>query len=308
MLTRRAAHGAALLAVVVAGVAVTVAVATPDPPVETRPAAMAAAAADAPIDELLAARSAALATGDQAAWLAPIDPAAVALRAEQQALFARLRALPLQTWTYARSGDRWVVRYQLTGDEQPSEVPVTPHARRGDDGWRLTALDQQATALWDLDGLRVVEGERSLVLGAADLDGLRAWAAAADEAVTAVDTAWGTDWARRLVLVLPEQWSEVAGLLDGRGYPGYAALATSIDPTGRAAGQRILINQVEVAGLSDRSRRALVTHEAVHVATAGLAGVPLWLSEGLADFVAFSANNVAADETVPVLASRGARR
>ncbi len=209
--------------------------------------------------------------------------------------------MPLQTWAYARDGDRWVVRYQLRGDQQMSEVAVTPRLDRIDGQWRLTALDQASPALWDLEGLRLVEGTHSLVLGAADASSLQAWADAADRAVATVDSVWGTEWSRRLVLVLPQEWTQVSGLLGGRAYPGYAGLTTSLDPAGRGAGQRILLNPDETARLSQESRALLVAHEATHVATEGLPGVPLWVAEGLAEYVAYADSTNSARDALPVL-------
>ncbi len=146
----------------------------------------------------------------------------------------------------------------------------------------------------------MVEGMQSLVLGAADTGSLQAWADAADRAVATVDSMWGTGWSRRLVLVLPQEWAQVAGLLGGRAYPGYAGITTSLDPTGRGAGQRILLNPGETARLSQESRALLVAHEATHVATEGLPGVPLWVAEGLAEYVAH-ADSTSAGHALPVL-------
>ena len=285
------------------------AVATASPEAEVRAPSSGAVATSSDHDNsateqlsrLLADRAKALAVGDEAGWLAPLDPREGTLRAEQQAVFDRLRALPLQTWTYARDRDRWVIRYQLRGDQQTSEVAVTPQAEFVDGQWRLTALGQASPALWDLEDLSVVEGQHSLVLGAADARSLQAWADAADRAVATVDSVWGTEWARRLVLVLPQEWTQVAGLLGGRAYPGYAGLTTSLDPAGRGPGQRILLNPGETARLSPESRALLVAHEATHVATEGLPGVPLWVAEGLAEYVANADSTNSVSHALPVL-------
>ena len=73
------------------------------------------------------------------------------------------------------------------------------------------------------------------------------------------------------------------------------ALTTSeqaIGPTGEV--RRIFVNPGPFAELGSTGRRAILTHETVHVATgsAGSNAIPLWFEEGFADAVGFGAVDI----------------
>src|SRR4051812_11428781 len=55
---------------------------------------------DAATAAMLDARAAALRRGDLDGWLAAVDPAATNFRAQQAAVFGRLRNLPVVSWRY----------------------------------------------------------------------------------------------------------------------------------------------------------------------------------------------------------------
>ena len=69
---------------------------------------------------------------------------------------------------------------------------------------------------------------------------------------------------------------------------GLAAVTSVLSRRGRAAGPvRVLANAEVLAQLDPATRTAVFGHEAFHVATVGIAAVPRWLSEGLADYAGY---------------------
>ena len=61
------------------------------------------------------------------------------------------------------------------------------------------------------------------------------------------------------------------------------------DPQGRAGADRVVVNPGAFATLQTRGQQVVVTHEATHVAIRATTNrpVPLWLSEGMADYVGY---------------------
>jgi hypothetical protein len=76
----------------------------------------------------------------------------------------------------------------------------------------------------------------------------------------------------------PAQVSQVAAVTDG-----------PFDAQGRAGADRVVVNPGAFATLQPRGRQVVVTHEATHVAIRATTTrpVPLWLSEGMADYVGY---------------------
>ncbi|MFF9777672.1 hypothetical protein ACF1HJ_28920 [Streptomyces sp. NPDC013978] len=235
--------------------------------------------------------------------------------------FVNLRGLPLSSWSYDlnsfdRSGDRATaeaaLRYRIRGyDTAPVTAVRTLTLVRDDDGaWRVAA-DEPSTKgteqLWEQGRIVAVRGERSLVLGVGrSADALRAYAALADRAVPAVTEAWGEDWARRVVVVVPESLEQMAGLLGApaSGYRGIAAVTTGeAGGSARAPADRIVVNPDAYAVLGDFGKQVVLTHETTHVATRAHtnAATPLWLSEGYADWVGYRGTGRAAREVAPEL-------
>ncbi|MEO7058317.1 MAG: hypothetical protein ABI083_01215, partial [Lapillicoccus sp.] len=85
-----------------------------------------------------------------------------------------------------------------------------------------------------------------------------------------------------------------------------------LDPGGAATSDRVFINPDAFAKLNAQGRRVVVTHELTHVTVRSTTtrAVPLWLSEGFADYVGFSGLGldpkvVAADLLAEVRAGTG---
>ena len=278
----------------------------------------------AAVERLLQDRARAVVRRDRPAFLATVDPSAPALVARQAATFDALAAVPLANWDYVlepgtssppderldrRYGlGRWwgpevALRYALAGfDERPVVVDhhLTFVLRAG--RWLLGADDDFALqgratprAIWDRGPVVAVRDEGVLVLGHPAqrplLDEVASLTAAAVPRVTA---GWGP-WRERVVVLVPDDTQELAGLVGSQGdLSRIAAVATAelrggdgeYDP----AGDRVLVNPETFADLGRTGRQVVLTHEVTHVATRRASGpaVPGWLAEGFADLVGYS--------------------
>ncbi|MEU0336161.1 hypothetical protein [Streptomyces sp. NPDC006193] len=266
----------------------------------------------AEVQQVLDRRAAALLAHDETAY------GATGVRTQ----YTRLRALPLASWSYRITGLRRTslgatadadLRYRVAGyDRAPVDAPRTLTLGRTADGrWYVTADRPGGRArqqLWDQGTVTAVRGARSLVLGTGRSPAaLRRYARLADRAVPAVARAWGTDWSRRIVVLVPRSLSGMAALLGSPadGYRGIAAVTTGeAGGPGRAPADRVVINPEAYAVLRDVGRQVVLTHETTHVATRArtTAATPLWLSEGYADWIGYLGTGRAPAETAPELA------
>ncbi|MFF9121959.1 hypothetical protein ACF09J_01400 [Streptomyces sp. NPDC014889] len=248
------------------------------------------------------------------------DPAAYAATGVRDP-YARVRAVPLTDWSYRlkslrRSGDTAVaqaeLRYRVTGyDKAPVTAGRTLTLSTGADGKWYVDSDRpesdSAEQLWDQGTVSVVHGRGSLVLGVGHGDAdLRGYAGLADRAIPAVSDAWGTDWSRHVVLLVPRSLDGMAGLLGSTAsnYRGIAAVTTGeTGGSGRAPADRIIVNPAAYGMLGTLGKRVVLTHETTHVATRAHtnAATPLWLSEGYADWVGYRGTGRTAAEVAPEL-------
>ncbi|MCP9960700.1 hypothetical protein LUX05_03675 [Streptomyces somaliensis] len=264
--------------------------------------------------------AAVLAAAVLAAGCAPHgDPRADGVRRAVEAHHrASLGGAPLASWTYRvltvrRDGHRAAVDAELTyALDGYDTAPATARRRldlaRRDGRWRVTG-DRPARGrpaqLWDQGPVRAVRGARSLVLGTGHPRALLGEvAAAADRAVPAVAAAWPEGaWRGRVVVLVPGSSGAMAALL-GEGpaaYRGVAAVTTG--RTGGGAADRVVLNPEAYRELGDFGRTFVLAHETAHVATrtATTAATPLWLSEGLADRIAYRGTGRTAAEGAPEL-------
>ncbi|MEU6177872.1 hypothetical protein [Streptomyces coeruleorubidus] len=271
----------------------------------------AADSATADVQRLLDRRAAAVLDHDERAYA----------RTGTEADFARLRALPLADWAYRvtglhRAGDTATadaeLRYRVAGyDRAPVTAGRTLRLSRDAAGqWSVDAdrpARKSAQQLWDQGPVQVVRGERSLVLGVGQSGrALRGYADLADRAVPAVSEAWGTDWGRRVVLLVPKSLEGMAGLLGSpaSSYRGIAAVTTGeTGAPAQAPADRVIVNPDAFALLGTLGEQVVVTHETTHVATRAhtTPATPLWLSEGYADWVGYRATGRTPREAAPEL-------
>ncbi|MET8979737.1 hypothetical protein ABZX85_29460 [Streptomyces sp. NPDC004539] len=227
--------------------------------------------------------------------------------------------VPLAQWSYHldsvdAEGDRATadarLSYRVRGYDA---VPVTSArvvrlARDAGGVWSVVSEGPGQGAgqqLWDQGRVGVVRGAHSLVLGVGQsTDRLTDFAALADKAVPAVSDAWGTAWARKVVVVVPASLAGMAELLGSSAdsYRGIAAVTTG-ETGGRAPADRIVVNPEAYGTLGDVGRQVVLTHETTHVATRAHtnAATPLWLSEGYADWVGYRGTSRTPDEAAPEL-------
>jgi hypothetical protein len=259
-----------------------------------------------------------------------LDRRAVAVTDRDKAAFVRtgalswfenLSAVPLAHWSYRvtalhRTGDTATadaeLSYRVQGyDRAPVTVGRTLDLSLDAGGrWYVDAerpAEKAAQQLWDQGEVIVARGEHSIVLGVGQSEEkLRSFADLADRAVPAVSDAWGTDWPRRVVVLVPRSLQGMAGLLasPASSYRGIAAVTTGETGAARAPADRIIVNPDAYGVLGALGRQVVLTHETTHVATraATTPATPLWLSEGYADWVGYRGTGRTAAEAAPELA------
>jgi hypothetical protein len=120
-----------------------------------------------------------------------------------------------------------------------------------------------------------------------------------DESVTGVADILHISWAKRVDVVIPATDEELVSLVG----PAFADMAGISIRDG--AGQRVVLNRVRAASLTQLELRVLLRHEITHVATRDLTSdsAPLWLVEGFADWVAFHGLGVPLRQAAPSLSS-----
>ncbi|GAA1895456.1 hypothetical protein [Lapillicoccus jejuensis] len=267
----------------------------------------------AAVAALVRQRGAALAAGDERAWLASVADLTRPFAAAQAALFDRMRRLPVGDYgagsvelgppltsgqRAAYGADAVVVqvdlRYRLTGyDTGLRSVPTSYVVTRTPEGWRLADVASAGPAQpWDLSPLTVLRSPSTLVVGSAPEARLREYLALADAAHSRIAAVWGS--ARPAVVVAP---ADTAGLVaqlqrdDAAGLDQVAAVTDGPLVAGQpAATDRVYVNPTAFDGLTPDGRRVVLTHELTHVTVRGSTTrtVPTWLSEGFADYVGYS--------------------
>lgn len=270
---------------------------------------------------LLEARSRAILERDKAAFLALIDPAASRFQARQATLFNRLSKVPFAEWEYEFEGEgpalrddqaerlpegafiaRVLARYTLEGTDSPVEREqfLTLVPRDGD--W-LIATDEYTGEgapspefgrdIWELGPVTVVRGRSSLVIGEAKASALRPFAREADRSVRDVRAVWKGKWSQRPVVIVPRTQADMALIVgtSAKGLEQIAAVTTGYSASGPTRGDRVVINPRAWRTLGQLGRRVVMSHEVTHLATRAVtySSVPIWMSEGFADYVAYEA-------------------
>jgi hypothetical protein len=300
---------------------------------------------EAAVRTLLDRHARALLARDRAGWLAGVDPTATAFRTRQGALFDNLAGVPLSSWRYVldaavtrelppaasrryRSAAVWVpsvtLRYALQAvDAEATDRPqvLTFVSRAG--RWYLaadgdTVADGGRTwrGLWDFGPVVAVRGRSSLLLAhPTNVDRLAAFVDAVDAAVPRVTAVWGPAWPKQVAVLIPDTNPEMAALV-GEQFALARIAAVSIADyadaqTGKARGQRVVINPANLDRLGSAGRRIVLQHEITHIASRGVtgAGMPTWLVEGFADLVGYRDSGVPATvigQDLRALVRRGA--
>ncbi|MQY02496.1 hypothetical protein [Actinomadura macrotermitis] len=262
----------------------------------------------AAVSAVLAGRAAAVRARDRTAFLATVASAPADVQRAQGQLFDNLARLPLEGWQEHYEGVepggvpgaanvRVSLRYRLKGFDR-GPVVRTRHllfTPRAGGGWALTGAGSgDVPEIWDGGPLQVVRGRSSLVVG--DAPGLPEIARRLDAAVPVVSGTVGKGWARQAVAFAPADPAVAQRLAgDGQDLGQIAALATvAPGPDSGHGGDRIVISPGTFSRLNALGRTVVLTHELTHVATGGArdARTPLWLIEGLADYVGYRTASV----------------
>ena len=273
-----------------------------------------------PVTEQLAARGRAILGRDREAFLALIDPAASRFKDRQAVIFDRLVTLPISAWEYEYAGEgpqlvgyaasllpkgsfvaRVKLSYTFVGSDSPVEsqqfLTLVPRAGKwmfaGDrDNVAGAKSGELGQDVWELGPVNVVHGRSSLVIGSGTASALRAYARQADQAVRDVDTVWTGTWSRRPVVIVPRTAADMAAVIGTSEQIAeqIAAVAIGYD-TDLGQGDRVVMNPAAWRELDPEGRRIVMTHEVTHVATSAATdvSVPMWMSEGFAEFLAYRA-------------------
>ena len=229
-------------------------------------------------------------------------------------LFARLAPLPFVRWAYTpasptTSTDSVVVvpvtlTMRFAGETADATWQETVTLKKVSGAWKVVSEVSRGerTALWDLGAIRVVTGSRSLVIGIdSPTSTLRRYAATADRVVPQVSAVWGKGWSRYAVVVVPRTVAQLGRAL-GRtaaSLDGYAAVTTAegSSSSGRAVAERVWVNTPAMAELSAVGRQVVLRHEMTHVATAAPEhpDAPLWLVEGVAEWMGYRGSGIPLD-------------
>ena len=270
----------------------------------------------AAVQDLLSRKAAAVKARSKSSWMATVDPSGSAFQGRQSVEFDNLVKLPLGQFSYGAAqlapaltatrtrqvGPRaWAATvtgtYSLAGfDRAPQTFEATYTLVERPVGWRIADDADGATPLqiWDLPGLRVLRGRSSIVVGNAPEAQMADYSTLADSAIGRVSSVWGTDWNSHVVVVTPLTDDEFARLLlrsSGKGLDQVAAITQGLIEPGRPAqGDRVFINPKAFTALQPLGRRVVITHELTHVAarSSTTGPVPIWLTEGMADYVGYS--------------------
>jgi hypothetical protein len=265
---------------------------------------------------LMTARSAAVKAKSKSAWMATVDASAKEFRGRQSVEFDNLVKLPIGQFSYGAvhpaagltparlrqlGPTAWAATitgtYVLTGfDRAPQSFDTAYTLVRSPGGWRL-ADDTDGVSpfqMWDLPGMRVLHGKQGIVIGNAPESRMREYRTLADSAVRRVDGVWGKDWNSNVVILTPATNDEFALLLSrtsAKGLDQVAAITQGVIESGRRAqGDRVVINPKAFTALQRMGRRVVITHELTHIAarSSTTSPVPIWLTEGMADYVGYS--------------------
>jgi hypothetical protein len=265
------------------------------------------------VTDLLRTRAAAADRGDEAGWLAPVSGASTgSLRTAQSAVFERMRAVeagnlhlvtvsevtapvPAPRGTQVEWDVRASLTYRLRGfDATPRtfDLDLTFKA----DPSRPTDLVITASAPsgrpqpWDLAGLVVRRSATSLVLAVGAESRVEEVVARARTAASRVAAVWGNS--RPAVWISPASDADAARLL-GRSADDLRGVAAATDgpltPGEHAGADRIVLVPGAWTSLRPEGRDVVMTHELTHVTVRASTtrSVPVWLSEGFAELVAY---------------------
>ncbi|ONI69389.1 hypothetical protein BWI15_22655 [Kribbella sp. ALI-6-A] len=270
------------------------------------------------VDLLLGKRAVAVLSGDLEGFLAAVDPKQPKLVARQRLLFVNLRKFRFSSLKYF-TADTWaapqlaekfgpttyttrvMMRYQIAGvDPRPVQTDLGYTFVQRSNLWLLVedgGIDETLSRdghrqPWDFQEVELVRrGKVVVVVDRRELALGRKIARISEDAVDAVRRHWPRGWDGSVMVVAMAEPRVMATLWttgNGRGWTIAAKAVTLYDrdqagrTKGAPVGSRIVVNPA----LRKELDEDLLVHEMTHVATVPLGGqVPIWLAEGLAEYV-----------------------
>ena len=280
------------------------------------------------LTDLLDARATAVLHHDRASYLATVDPLQPDFVAEQEREYDAIAEVPVASWSYdfdptsqqltnpradRYTAPTWAPRqftlhYEIRGfDSSPTSLRQYPTFVHRPQGWFIASFDDFASAgersdadIWSFGPVRTANAHGVLVLGHPSSAALmREVAVQAAAAIPRVSAVWGSDWPRRVVVLVPSSQRELARLVDDSSDLSQIAAVASAEVQDcpgppNPVGYRVAINPRNWGKLSALGRRVVLTHELTHVATRAVTGscTPTWLVEGFADYVGYLGTGV----------------
>lgn len=286
----------------------------------------------ASIQDVLDARAAAIVDRDRSAFLATLAPDSRDFVARQEAFFDRVTDLPLASYRLivlwdrygdlARPSDRAKYegadavsiplteeRYRIRGfdrDDAVEDVYFTFVER--DDEWLIAEDDDledltlySGRHLWDFGSIEQERSRHLLQLShpcRADRScpsTSHDYLALAERALERVESFWHAPWDRDMVLLIPNDESELRRLIqatfDLDDFVAFAYSSVDVSRSIEYTGHRMIVNPKAFVGRSDETVIGIIAHEMLHVASRYSSGpfVPFFVEEGIAEYVGTAA-------------------
>jgi hypothetical protein len=275
------------------------------------------------ISVVLAERSAAVVGSESQRFMDTVAPADATFTGSQLRLATNLITVPFKQWDYTllnkldptdsttaaiqeKYGASAVtyqvsVRYRLEGFDSPPVVVLRTMSFVPDGAsWKVVGdVDTgRFRQPWDVDVISVVRSTDVLMLVLGNAKPSSSLKEQASQAVRDVTTFWGTDWDKRVLVVVPRSQKQLGNLLrrDGSSYSALAAIATAErnGGSGDAPANVVWVNPAGFAKINSLGRTIVLRHEILHVATGAAVPneFPLWLEEGVAEYFGYRDSGV----------------
>lgn len=265
-------------------------------------------------------RARALREGNLTDFAMDLDKSDPDFVAAQRRLFDNLAQLPLKVLDYEVEKDMWNTDYaeeqwestasipfvrermQLQGfDRYPVETVFGVTFAKSGGHWRIVSdtdvsertREGAQEAPWDLTAIKVVQADGVLgIFDEGSIGRAETVMAAAENSVDIVSKSLPVRWDRSVVLYALSDKTALSRLggipggdldsLSGISFPVYQ----DVERSARMASVRVFVHPDYISAIEPR-HDVLLTHEMTHVAVARKSrGAPVWLQEGLAEFVA----------------------